>query len=359
DQLQSAQSLAKKAADEIPLAKAAIEAAEVEVKKAESKLEAARKSADESDKPIRTLAFSSDGLTLATAGDDQKVHTWSAESGFAVDTLQGHAGAVRGVSFLPTGPLASIADQTALIWNLAGDWTLERVIASGDAASPISDRVNALAFSPDGTLLATGSGEPSRGGEIKLWRIESGELAQELKNPHSDAVLALDFSPDGKSLASGAADKFAKVFDLTTGKLAKNFEGHTHHVLGVSWQRNGRVLASAGADKVIKVWDFVTGEQRKTITGFEKEVTSIRFLDASNEAIITSGDSQVRLIRDDGKNDVRIFGGAKDFIHSAAVTPDGRVVVGGGQDGVLRVWDGANAEPRRVFEPPQSLASGL
>jgi len=357
DQLQSAQNLAKKAADEIPLAKAGIETAEAEVKKAESVLEASRKSANESEKPIGALAFSPDSLTLATAGDDQKVHTWSAESGAAVETLQGHAGAVHGLAFLPTGTLATAAEQTGLIWDLAGPWTLERLIGSGDATSPISDRVNALAFSPDGKLLATGSGEPSRGGEIKLWRVESGELAQEIKNPHSDTVLALDFSPDGKFLASGAADKFAKVFDLTTGKLAKSFEGHTHHVLGVSWQRNGRVLASAGADKVIKVWDFLTGEQKKTITGFEKEITSIRFLDASNEAIITTGDSQVRLIRDDGKNDVRTYGGAKDFMQSAAITPDGKVVVGGGQDGVLRVWEGANNEVRRVFEPPHSPAS--
>ena len=82
---------------------------------------------------------------------------------------------------------------------------------------------------------------------------------------HSDAVFGLDFSADGKYLASSAADKFVKVLDLSTGKVVKTFEGHTHHVLGVSWKRDGRTLASAGADNVIKVWDFVTGERKKTI----------------------------------------------------------------------------------------------
>lgn len=353
DQLQSAQNNAKKAADEIPIAKAALEAGEAAVKQAEGILETARKAAADTQAPLRAVAFSPDGTRLAIAGDDGSVRTWSAETGVAFETLPGGGAALHALACLAHDTLVSAARANAALWDLGGNWTLERVIGTGDPASPLSDRVNALAFSPDGKLLATGSGEPSRGGEIKFWRVESGELAQEIKHPHSDAVLALDFSVDGQFLASGGADKFARVFEVATGRLAKSFEGHTHHVLGVSWQRHGRVLASAGADKVIKVWDFITGEQRKTISGFEKEVTSVRFIDASNEAVVTSGDSQVRLVRDDGKNDVRIFGGAKDFMHCAAVTPDGKVVVAGGQDGVLRVWDGATGELLLAFEPPR------
>ena len=166
----------------------------------------------------------------------------------------------------------------------------------------------------------------------------------------SDAVFSLAFSPDGKYLASGAADKFLKVVELATGKVVKQFEGHTHHVLGVSWNRNERTLASAGADNVVKIWDFVHGERKKTIAGFDKEVTAIRFIGNTDQALAAAGDARIRLVREDG-SDVRSFAGATDFIESAAVTPDGAVVIAGGQDGVLRVWDGTDGKLIVSFPP--------
>jgi WD40 repeat protein len=81
DQLQAAQASGKKAADAVPLAKAAIEVAEEQQRKAETSLDVARKASADSEKPIRTIAFSPDNLTIATAGDDEEVHTWNAENG--------------------------------------------------------------------------------------------------------------------------------------------------------------------------------------------------------------------------------------------------------------------------------------
>jgi WD40 repeat protein len=168
---------------------------------------------------------------------------------------------------------------------------------------------------------------------------------------HSDSVLSLDFSPDDKYLASGAADKFARVIDLATGKVLKAFEGHTHHVLGVSWKRDGRSLATAGADNVVKVWDFTTGERKKNIEGFNKEVASISFIGVTDQALTSSGDSQVRIVRENGES-VRTFGGAADYMYSASATPDGKVVVAGGQDSILRVWNGGDGNVLVTFPPP-------
>ncbi len=330
-------------------AQATTDAAEAARKLADDELQAARLAATAAEMPMQTLAFSPDNQTLATAGDDQLIHTWSAVSGAPFEVFKGHAAAVSSLAFLPGGDLVSAArDGAAVVWNPAPEWKLERTIGTGEAKSPLTDRVNALAFSRDGKLLAAGSGEPSRGGEIKLWDAATGALVRDLPNVHSDAVLGLDFSPDGRFLASGAADKMARVTDLATGKVARTFEGHTHHVLAVSWSLDGRTLATAGADNLVKVWDAVSGDRKKNIEGYEKEVTAVRFSGASATLLTSSGDNRVRLVALDGK-EVRAFPEVADFMQAAAITADGQVVVAGGQDGVLRVWNAADGKPLIVF----------
>ena len=338
-----------KTAAMIAEAKAAVESADAVRKKAEESLKAARDAATAAEQPIRVAAFSLDGATLATAGDDQLIHTWSAETGAAFDVLKGHKAPITALAFAANGELTSTAgDGVSLTWNPAPAWKSERTIGSDAGESPFADRVNALAFSPDGKFLAIGGGEPSRGGEIKIWDIQSGKFAREFPSIHTDAVLALEFSADGKFLASGAADKTARVIDLSSGKVVKSFEGHTHHILGVAWSLDGRTLATAGADNVVKVWDFTTGDRKKNIEGYDKEVTAVRFAGAGEQMITSSGDNKVRLVGTDGK-EARTFPDVADFVQSAAVSADGKTVIAGGQDGVLRVWNAADGKSVATF----------
>lgn len=342
--LTASNAAAKRAADAAPVAKAAHEAALAAQKESEAALEAAKQKATASVQPIRAIAFSPDNLQLATAGDDKLVHLWSAESGAPFDTYTGHEGAVQSIAFVGDGRLLSgAADKRAMLWELQPAWTWQRTI--GGPESPLlADRITALDFSPDGKLLASGGGEPSRSGELKVWNVADGTLAREIPEAHSDTIFCVDFSPNGQLLASCGADKFVKVFDLSTGKMAKAFEGHTHHVLSVAWQAQGRMLASGGADNVIKVWNFETGEQARTVSGFSKEVTSVAFVGASDEAVSCAGDKLVYLHSLGSGKQVRNYPGASDYMYSAAITPDGKLVVAGGQDSTLRAWQGADAK---------------
>ena len=268
--------------------KAVTEAAKTQ---ADKELAAANAAAAKVQLPIRALAFSADGKVLATAGDDPSVQLWDARTGRALQTESGHSAAVGRLAFIGSSTLVSAAaDKSLVVWDTNPAWSfIGRIGPKPDAPLELSGssfvgRVLCVAFNLQGTLLATGGGEPSRSGELKIWnvparlrRAQSSQLA-DLKDAHSDTVFGVEFSRDGKYLASGGADKFVKVFDVATGKHVRSFEGHTHHVLGVSWKADGSLLASAGADNQIKVWNFESGEQVRSIAGYAKQVTSIQFI---------------------------------------------------------------------------------
>ncbi|HAM73024.1 MAG TPA: hypothetical protein DCM86_15405, partial [Verrucomicrobiales bacterium] len=354
DQLAASQRAAKRAADAVPEAVAALQGVEAQGRKTESDLQSARKAAAGAVQPILAVAYSEDSATILAGVADGTVRSYGADSGAPVESLPCPFPTLRSLASFPHQGFVALGGATAtnapLVRTHEEHWSLLRLLGNGGEGSPLQGRVNTLQFSPDGKTLATGSGEPSRSGQVMLWDVATGKLTRQFTNAHSDVVLGIDYSADGKSLATAGADRFVKVWDPMTGSLTRSFEGHTHHVLGVSWKRDARTLASAGADKVIKLWNCVTGEQRRTIGGAEKEVTSIRYVAGGGEALVTSGDAQVRLVGEDGKT-VRSFGGASDFVQSAAVTADGRWVVGGGQDSVLRVWDGKTGQILHTFDP--------
>ncbi len=347
--------LAKQAAEQAfkqrAKAIAALKIAEEFQRKTVSDLNTARQALRAAGQPLRALAFSPDNRLLASAGDDRLVRTWKADDGTGVETFHSHENTVYAIGFSAQGMISGAGDGTVIAWDLNPAWKLERVLGAGDSTSPLADRVHALRFSPNGQWLATGGGEPTRSGEIKLWAVAGGHLLQDFPQAHSDTVFSLDFSPDGQYLASGGADKFARVLDLAAGKMVRTFEGHAHHVLGVAWHRNGRTLLTAGADNVVKVWDFPTGERKSTIGGFNKEVTSITFAGYSDLAFATSGDNRVCLVQLDGKV-LRTFNGVGDFPYCGAVTLDGQFALSGGQDSLLHVWNAKTGQPLATFEAP-------
>lgn len=343
----------KRVEEQLAQAQASLKASEDDKTKAAAEAEAAKKAAADAIKPVTAVAFSGTGGQLVTAGESQIVQTWNGDDGSPIATYQGHAAAVQAVAFAADGNIVSAAaDQKAIVWDVAAPWKLERTIGSGETDSPLIDRVLSLAFSPDGKTLATGGGQPSRSGEVKLWNVADGALVREIKDAHSDTVFGLEFSFDGKHLATCAADKFVKTWNVADGKFIMSFEGHTHHVLGVSWMADGRTLASSGADGVVKIWDFVIGGQKRTIKGGDKEITSIKFIGISDTLLTSAGDNVVRTVKENGSG-AKNLPGNTDAMYCAAITPDGKITAAGGQDSVVRVWNAAGAEVAK-FEVPAS-----
>ena len=289
-------------------------------------------------KPI-AVSFSADAQRVASMFEDGTLRVWAAASGTPIEENAGNVAATTTITAAPDGSFVATKAVTQTVGSTPR-WTLERKI---DPKGLFADRVNAVRFSPDGKTLATGGGELSRSGDIIIFDVATGKATQTWKEKHTDTVLCLDFSPDGKRLASGAADKIARVTDIASGKQTNLFEGHTHHVMGVAFRSDGRVLATAGADGVVSTWDMLIGERKKKIEGWTKEVTSLQFIGATNQIVTSAGDNRVRIVTDDG-GEIRSIANLPEYMQAAVSVPNGSAIIAGGEDSLLRVWDGAGKE---------------
>ena len=114
---------------------------------------------------------------------------------------------------------------------------------------------------------------------------------------------------------------------------------------------------SAGADNAIKVWSVETGEQQRTIAGYTKQVTSIQWVGRSANIISCGGDGNVRYHQADNGSNFRNFPAGTDYAYSVAASADEKVIVAGGEDGIVRVWNAVTAAPIATFEPPKPVVT--
>src|SRR6185295_13578127 len=325
----------------------------LEAQKAEqAKLDAERKAAADAlakaKLPLRSGTFSADGALAIVGGEDGRLYAFSTERGADSGLFPAHEKPVLAV----TGAGFSVgADGTTRLGPWLPTWKLQVTMEPAEGAKPPVDRVLALAFSPDGKILASGGGIPSRDGELLLWNAADGTLLREITGAHSDTIFDLSFTADGALLASAGADKFARVFDVKTGKLVRSFEGHTNHVLGVAWNRTGRTLATSGADEVITVWSLESGQQIRTIPGFTKQATSLRYVGFDASFAVAAGGVPVRLVNEAG-NVTRNFDSAGTFMYDLSLSADGLTIAAGGLDGILRLWTVGDGKPIATFAPP-------
>ncbi len=311
--------------------------------------------------PVRALAVSPD-KSLIVASRGNQIHVYDVNSGSYVRSLVdpdikgpsgqenklAHVPLVDSLAYSPDGKwLVSGSFQEIAIWAMPDGELHERI--TGFAHAVVS-----VAFSSDSKLCATGGGEPTAEGEIKVFETATWKQVAEIKNGHSDTVYGVCFSPDGKMLASASADKFVKIWEVPSGKLVKAFEGHTHHVLDVGWMADGKLLASAGGDNTVKIWDFQQGEQVRTINAHAKQVTRLFFIGAKNEFLTCGGDGAVKKFNAQNGGNIGNYGGAADFVYCVGASPDGLVIAAGGEDGVVRVYNGANTQLTRTLLPPDA-----
>ncbi len=205
--------------------------------------------------------------------------------GTEIARLEGHGATVTSVAFSPDGTRLATGswDRTARLWDFATGREIARLEGHGD-------RVRSVALSPDGTRLATGS----RDGTARLWDLAMGrEIARLLG--HGSWIWSVAFSPDGTQLATGSGDKTARLWDVAIGREVARLERHGDGVRSVAFSRDGARLATASSDRIARLWDLVTGREIARLKGHEGLIRSVVFSPDAMRLVTGSEDRTARI----------------------------------------------------------------
>jgi WD40 repeat protein len=220
-----------------------------------------------------SLALGSVAL-LAQEGENQPKQ---ADPSFALDPPP--ESIIFSASFSPDSKRLALANEnrTVSIHDAASGKRLQ--VLRGH-----KERVWTTAFSPDGQMLASCSGEyskPNEPGEVILWDLRSGELKMWLpeppKRPSKGLVFWVTFSPDGKTLLSASWDGAVKLWDPATGKEKGMLAGHTGPVRMVTFTPDGKSIATASFDGTVRFWDPQSGKQTRSLRAHSAGVQSLGF----------------------------------------------------------------------------------
>jgi len=218
-------------------------------------------------KPI-AVAISPNNQMLAASFEDNSIQLWDLETGNHLKQLQidETLGPMRLLAFSPDSQWLASASRLILLWEVHTGELVRQIEGRSDGVNQGNDTINALAFSPDGNLIASGIGHNN----VYVWDVNSGEFRQHYSGDlreHSAPINTVAFSPHGKTLAAGSDYNVIFLWDVATAKQLTCLEGHTYGVSSIAFSPDGKTLASCSWDNTVRLWDLKKREERHLLIG--------------------------------------------------------------------------------------------
>lgn len=244
----------------------------------------------------------------------------------------GHGEQVTALAFSPDGTLllSGSDDKTARVWDLA---TGRELHTFGGHA----DQVLSVAFSPDGHTIASGSWDNT----LILRDVLTGKTLHVLQD--NSWVVAIRFSPDGRLLASGTRGNSATIWDVASGQPLQHFTWHKNNVTGVAFSADGKTLASVSLDGTLGLMDVASGRPLGRYAIASAALTAVVFLADNQTLAIASLDHEIHLWNLQTRQQTGVLHGHQGGVHALALARDGHTLWSLGSDQTIRRWDTVSA----------------
>jgi WD40 repeat protein len=280
-----------------------------------------------------TLIFTADNHSLIDNGG-RSPRTWHFEPPAEPPSPAGHTDEAWAASYSPDGKiLATGSDdtkepRTINLWDPATG----RLIRGWNAGV---GTVAALAFSPDGRMIALG--HLTESDNVRLWETATGKLLGTLSG-HTSKVRSVAFSPDGRTLATASDDQSIGLWDPARQTPIHRLVGHEGKVRQLAFSPDGRTLASCSNDHSVRLWDVATGRALGRQAG-STHLAAVAFAQGGS-TLATADEAGVVRIRDATSLDVlKTMQAEPDQLLALAFAPDGRSLATSGRSGVVHLWD--------------------
>ena len=296
----------------------------------------------------KTIAYSADRTTVLTSDGGRIARLWETSTGRPLGAPLYHARNVRTVAISPDGRLAATASHDFNVGGADGNVSAIHFwdAATGRPLAPPIQRhqwVSALAFSPDGRVVASGD----YGRTVRFWSAATGQPAG-APIEQRGIVFSVAFSPDGRTLAVGTVDSAneARLWDLEARRPKGIGMPHKDWVVDVAFDPEGRVLLTRSHDATARLWNAKSGEPLTDYLRNEGLPAAAFSPDGRKLATAGNLEDQVRIW--DAQTGQVLPGstlGQGSQVTALAFSPDGRVLGVGCKDGSARLWDVATAKP--------------
>ncbi len=323
--------------------------------------------------PVRAVAWSPDSTRIASGSEDGVVQVWQAEdggdmTGRKVVSYCNHIGSIYTVAWSPDGTRIASAgrDKTVQVWNIATATRWPAPFSSFAGGSKVfayhghTDAVRALAWSPNGQLIASAGNDHT----VHVWHVNTKRTVATYRG-HYSWVYTVAWSPDGTRIASAGRDKRVRIWDATTGAHIRTYRGHTSIVRTVAWSPDGQYIASAGNDRTVQVWHAETRDLLFTLQGHVNYVNSLawsptvdnpgglnrqskfRILSGSHDKTVIVWDVTPTLSHgmDVIGSPTYIYRGHTSWVWAAAWSPDGTCIASASDDKTVHVWGAGRIHP--------------
>jgi WD40 repeat protein/serine/threonine protein kinase len=293
---------------------------------------------------VTSFALSPDGKLLASGGRDHTVRLWDLETGQALIVFASSNQRITAVQFAPDGKTLAAAGENSQVFLWALPDRLDSVPLPSGPGPDLSATITALACAPDGSTLVAGMADGTVEFHDPATRVECSRV-----RPHQKAAQALAFSQDSRLLATGGADNRVTLWDVANLKKVGEFPVKGS-VRSVAFSPDGRHLVTAGAEGDLQIYETAGTHEATIIHGTGSAIYCLNFSPDGRSLVAGRADGTIHVYNTETWQARTVLEGHRGWVLIACFSPDGRSLLTGSLDRTIRLWDVPALTPRATLD---------